>query len=253
MHVTVHSEPTMPLAGREVRPDVVLEITPPGQALVRYVIDAKFRDYNREPPLNMRAAAERYGSLPAADRLGTIRDKYLRLDRVRAGAIVHPDPRRGMQVFDDAVDRQERGADVENEPHRCLSVCWSPGSTYLVADTVRLLTCFLAFHEGKDHVCWQCGKAGRECTDDEAQGITHRATVGTPYRCEGCKAFWVSTRCYGCGQRPLIKSGHRSFHRVAATNPYDVCCPWCTARLGRTRTEDYAVPIGGQVAPGGRN
>ena len=112
-------------------PDALLKVWTPGRPAVRkYVFDAKFRDYasqddqlrryeagdrNEEPYLY--SEARHYGGYAAADRLGTIRDKYLRIEGVVAGFIIHSDTGPGFEVWDDAFDRESEAAAVEGQPH----------------------------------------------------------------------------------------------------------------------------------------
>lgn len=230
-----------------LQPDILLSVRKGDSPPKSYVIDAKYRpsyaDMNRgardyragaADPLEpfLWAEFQHYRSYLRVDRLGTIRDKYLKELGIEAGFVVHCDPNGRAEVWDDAIDR---GADVASDngggtvesiddPHRSVATSWLPGTRGLGIRIAKLLNCIFAFHEGLTEVCWHCGSEGRLQRRDR--------TSGKAYRCVGCGAYWKSVWCHGDrSHSPLLKMGERSFQRVKRGSMYNVHCPWCKATL----------------------
>lgn len=254
LRVRLTAEPEVPLEGRVVTPDALLEVASLDNRQPRgYVFDAKFRDYEAQSrQISEYEAGERltepylyeevkkYGGYAQADRLGTIRDKYLRIEGVVAGFLIHPDARPEYEVWDDRFDRDDFPQDRDTRPHEAVACPWVPGSPKLEMEVTKVLTCIFGFHENQRDLCWRCGVHG-EVADEEMVAITRR-TVGNAYRCPSCTAFWVDTWCHRDGRhRPLLKMGLRSFHRFRRENPYDVACPWCAAMLRDWSRSDFTV------------
>ncbi|MEM4724022.1 MAG: nuclease domain-containing protein, partial [Candidatus Hadarchaeum sp.] len=215
-------------------PDVVIETEHKGRTH-RFALDAKYRDYDRQPLFQTDAIRWGLETNFDVDVLGTAKGKYLDGMGYDAAFVVHSDADSRFTYFGEGpfqtVPHRERTA--KRLPafagHRYGAVYAAPGKT---SKLELLVKCLLMYHAGWYDVCWTCRRRLLPETGEQWKPI---GKVSTYFQCQYGHGFWAISHCAGSRHR-LIKLGCDSFHRTKPDDVWHCECPECGGDLSSLHT-----------------